>query len=288
MKTTILLSVLAFLVILTACTPASTSMPTSTSTPTQTQTTSTTMVTTNLQPIEVVSAIQPLEMPNPGGPPVEITLKNISAEPVISLNVTLQHIQGIRGNQDFDFVFNVAPSQPLLPDQTISAKLYLIAAGFSENTLYPLAISGSLKDGNTFAYTKPVRIKPQPVTDQQPIELVSALGPVPPFIPGNPPYSHEGWSAEITLKNVGDEPVVALSVTLLTQSERVIYSSDIRFGVTPSNPLSPGDTISSKGTMFTTSGDVSYTLDIYGTLQSGAAFHTNKPIQITGLKDNNP
>ncbi len=63
----------------------------------------------NQEPIEIVSVVGPLGPINPGGPGVKITLKNVGLEPVISLTATLDV------SESYDFVFDVAPSNPLQP-----------------------------------------------------------------------------------------------------------------------------------------------------------------------------
>jgi hypothetical protein len=107
----------------------------------------------NQQPIEIISVQMPPQLPNPGGPRVEITLKNVSVEPVTSLTATLEQT-----NRDFDFNFNVTPSNPLPPDKSISATLLLIGGGVSENHSYPLTIKGAFQSGDTFVYTEQVQI----------------------------------------------------------------------------------------------------------------------------------
>ena len=77
-------------------------------------------VSDNNQPIEVESAIGPLEPINPGGPIVEITLKNVSDEPVVSLTATLEQFRL------FEFIFDVTTSNPLLPGDSISSRKTLI------------------------------------------------------------------------------------------------------------------------------------------------------------------
>lgn len=136
-----LVSVLILAISLAACA----STPTTTPTPTP----------TNEIPIEVVSVSGPLQPINPGGPIVEMTLKNVSPEPVVSLNATLE--LGIP-NRTFIFEFNVTSANPLLPDKSTSTRLNLIGGGFSDNISYPLTINGILKSGVTFAYNKEVRI----------------------------------------------------------------------------------------------------------------------------------
>ena len=109
-------------------------------------------IPTNKQPVDVLSVIGPLSPINPGGPIVEITLKNVSSDPVTSLSATLQL------NRAFNFNFDVTSSNPLLPDKSISARLTLITGGFSDNISYSLAINGTLQDGEIFSYTKQVQI----------------------------------------------------------------------------------------------------------------------------------
>jgi hypothetical protein len=119
---------------------------------TLTSTQNTTPTSTNQQPIDVVSVSGPLPPINPGGPIVEITLKNISSEPVISLTATIEL------GRSFNFNFDVNSSNPLLPSKNISSRLTLIGGGFSDNISYPLMISGISEDGVAFAYTRQVQI----------------------------------------------------------------------------------------------------------------------------------
>ncbi len=228
----------------------------------------------NEQPIEVISVMAPYELPNPGGPPLQITLRNVSAEPVTSLNVTF--VSG----REFDFDFHVTSVSTLMPGETVTSRRYLIGDGYGGDVFHSLKINGTLKNGEPFSYTKQVQVTVQPWTDEEPIEIVSVVGPVPPFNPGNS-YTHEGWTAEITLKNVSDEPVISLSAMLLTKATGIIYSSDFASDTTSSNPLLPGKTINSKGILYSTSGDVSYSLYITGNLENGTAFGYTKPVQLT-------
>jgi hypothetical protein len=110
----------------------------------------------NSQPIEVISLSGPLTPINPGGPIVEIVLKNVGNESVTSLAATL--VVG----RSFNFTFDVYGSNPLLSGNTISQKLTMIGGGFSESQDYPLTISGSLQSGAIFSYVKQVQIT-QPV-----------------------------------------------------------------------------------------------------------------------------
>lgn len=109
----------------------------------------------------------PLQPINPGGPIVEITLKNVAVEPVVYLAASLEL------NRSFNFDFDVTPSNPLLPDKTISSKLTLIGGGFSDNVSYPLIIEGSLESGTEYSYTKQVQIESPLVQNPDPWPGVS-------------------------------------------------------------------------------------------------------------------
>ena len=110
----------------------------------------------NQEPIEIVSVLSPVGPVTPAGPGVEITLKNVGVEPVISLTATLE------GELDtsFDFTFDVTPSHPLQPDRSTSATRTLIpGGGFRSNVSYPLTINATLQNGAQFVYTKLVQIE---------------------------------------------------------------------------------------------------------------------------------
>ena len=124
--------------------------------------------TTSQQPIEVVSVLGPSPPFNPGGPVVEITLKNVSSVPVVSLQASLGITRAGPSNTPFTFKFDVTPSNPLLPDKTISTTLTLINGGFSDNVSYPLAIAGNLQSGTEFSYTRQVQIESPSVQNPDP------------------------------------------------------------------------------------------------------------------------
>jgi hypothetical protein len=105
------------------------------------------------QPLEIVSVEGPLGPINPGGPVVGITIKNVSEENIVSLNATLEL------SMEFSFEFEVSDENPLLPGDTIYAKRILINGGFSDDTSYPLEISGEFQDGPAFSYTEQVMIE---------------------------------------------------------------------------------------------------------------------------------
>ena len=144
-KLMLMIICLSILSAMIGCSATSTLTPTPTPTPTL----------PNQQPIEIISVSGPLQPINPGGPIIEITLKDVSADPVVSLTANLEL------SRSFVFNFDVTSSNPLLPDKTISAKLTLIGGGFSDSLSYPLTINGKMQNGATFVYTKQIMIKPQ-------------------------------------------------------------------------------------------------------------------------------
>jgi hypothetical protein len=109
---------------------------------------------------------------------------------------------------------------------------------------------------------------------QEPIEIVSILGPVPPITPGGP-------AVKITLKNVGVEPVISLTATLEVETA-FGTSQDFAFDVTPSDPLQSDQSTSATrcliGGGFSNSD--SYPLTINATLQNGTNFVYTKLVQI--------
>jgi hypothetical protein len=110
----------------------------------------------NRQPIEITSVLGPIGPVNWGGPIVEITLKNVAVEPVISLTATLEVSTVL--STSVDFTFNVTTANPLQPNRSTSATLCLIGGGFADNVSYPLKIHATLQNGAKFVYTKLVQI----------------------------------------------------------------------------------------------------------------------------------
>ncbi len=146
-------AVLALMMVLAGCSSPSTSTP---STPPPTSTPSGTP--TDQKPMEVVSLSGPVPPINPGGPTVELVLKNVSAEAVVSLSVTLEI------NRPFNLAFDVSLPVPVMAGKTITSRQNLIGGGFSDTVSYPLKISGVLRDGSTFNYVLQVQIKHYPPT----------------------------------------------------------------------------------------------------------------------------
>jgi hypothetical protein len=150
-RTAVLVIIAAVLVIVTlsGCSPSSNPTPTPSPFPTVT-------LPPGQEPVAIVSVTGPIKPINPGGPTVEITLKNLSVEPVISLEATLD-ISSAPARR-FVFTFDVTPSHPLTPENSISARQTLIGGGFSDTTLYPVTINGTLENNTAFLYTKTVLI----------------------------------------------------------------------------------------------------------------------------------
>ncbi len=146
-----LISLVGLLIVLAGCTPGL-PVQNKTTSPTTVMTTTTAPATTNQQPVEIVSVLGPLPPINPGGPIVEITVKNVSNEPIASLSA------GVQLGRTFTFVFNNTASNPLLPGQSTSAQMTLIGGGFNTDTLYSFIINGTRQNGAAFSYTKQARI----------------------------------------------------------------------------------------------------------------------------------
>lgn len=108
-------------------------------------------------------------------------------------------------------------------------------------------------------------------SNNEPVEIVSAIGPVPPINPGGP-------VVEITAKNVSSESVVSLSIFLELSNPR-----KIDFDFTSSKPLLPNQSASTKlfviGPEGFTSGDT-YSWRLEGTLQDGTTFDYTKQVRI--------
>ena len=119
-----------------------------------TSTVTSSTVTQNQQPIEIVSVLGPLQPFNPGGPTVEITLKNVSVEPVVSLTAVFPN----PGFSDLDVDFAATSANPLLPGASISDTTTLIGPGFSNSSSYPMTIEGTLQNGITFSYAQQIEI----------------------------------------------------------------------------------------------------------------------------------
>lgn len=202
----------------TSTTPLASPAITTTATPVPATSIQTPAQTTTQRPIEVISVSGPLPPINPGGPIVEITLKNVSIEPVTSLSAIIEL------GRTFTFNFDVSSDKLLLPDNSISTKLTLIGGGFSDNTLYPLKINGILQSNATFAYTVQIQIA-------APTVLTSiSINPS----PGAFLVNSGNISSEVVLKDVqvykgaSDKRYSGLKLTVNTGDPVLVVSGSIQ------------------------------------------------------------
>jgi len=110
------------------------------------------VTTGEMEPISVVSVSGPMSPINPGGPNVEIVLKNASGAPVASLTASLNL------GRSYEYIFPVSPSQPLVPGGTTSLTKSLIGAGISSEKVYTLSISGTYTSRGSFNFTTQAKI----------------------------------------------------------------------------------------------------------------------------------
>jgi hypothetical protein len=137
----------------TTTTIINTTIDTNTTTATVTETETITSTLVDRQPIEIVSVEGPIGPINPGGPVVGITLKNISNNNIVSINVVLEL------ERSFSFEFEVSDENPLLPGSTIYSERILIGGGFSVSVSYTLEIRGTFQNGTIFVYSEQVTIE---------------------------------------------------------------------------------------------------------------------------------
>jgi hypothetical protein len=123
-------------------------------------TTSTTLLATstgtpNQGPVAVVS-VSAVGPPNPGGPRIEIVLKNTGIEPVVFINAVLK----LEGEKTFVYNFpDVSAARPLQPDEVASQTLNLVGpTGYSDEIFYPLMINVTFLSGETFSYIKHIKV----------------------------------------------------------------------------------------------------------------------------------
>jgi hypothetical protein len=107
------------------------------------------------EPVVIVSVTSSIPVydgtTSPGGPVGVITLKNVGEEPIIYLNVALNPEDYPAGM----ILYDVTPSQPLLPGKTTEARFTFGPTNYS-GKLYPLKINGTLQSLVGFEYTKQV------------------------------------------------------------------------------------------------------------------------------------
>jgi hypothetical protein len=165
MKRTAVFIIFAFVLfvwLISGCSRASSPTLTTTAPPPETWTSPAVTPTATLlpgqEPVEIISVTHPTFATNPpGGPTVEIILKNVSDEPVIfleaSLDLNISHPQN-----PYIFTFDVTLTKPLRSGESISARSTLFGGGFGDNIPYSLTINGTLQGNVAFAYAKEVLI----------------------------------------------------------------------------------------------------------------------------------
>jgi hypothetical protein len=114
--------------------------------------TSPTPTITDQQPIDIISVEGPLPPINPGGPIIELTVMNVSNEPIISLSIV------VNLGRDFTFNFDIGSVNPLLPAQNSSVRMTLIGGGFANDISYSFIIGGELQSGSSFSYLRQAKI----------------------------------------------------------------------------------------------------------------------------------
>ncbi len=113
------------------------------------------------EPIQVVSVTGPIRPYNPGGPTIEIVIKNVSSTSVTQLNgqLAIEHPQ----SPSYPIRWDRFVVQPLQPDQTYTLDYTLIGpSAFANDVPFSLTLSGTLRDNRTFSYTVQVAIARPP------------------------------------------------------------------------------------------------------------------------------
>ena len=114
--------------------------------------------------IDIISISGTGSLPNPGGPEIQLTLKNVGTKPVTNLKATLV----LNNNYTLDFK-DVTESNPLESNQSTSDTQILIGAGFGTELAYPLIVVG-MANNEPFSYTLNV---PIPYTNEHEITNIT-------------------------------------------------------------------------------------------------------------------
>ena len=112
-------------------------------------------------------------------------------------------------------------------------------------------------------------------SSQQPVQVVSMIGPIPPYNPGGPVIS-------VTLKNVGRTLIISLNATLKLPSAEPLVRYSFNFNVSSLNPLLQGQSVPSTLTAIGAGIDANsaYPLTTSGTLAFGLAFNFTQLVNI--------
>ena len=115
---------------------------------------------------------------------------------------------------------------------------------------------------------------PQNQLQQNPVLVITVIGPV-------PPYNQGGPVVRVTLENVAQTSVISLNATVKLPSAEPSVTYTFTFGVNSSNPLLPGQSAESTRTLIGASfGDSPYPLVISGLLSSGLVFNYTQLVMI--------
>jgi len=99
-------------------------------------------------PVEVLSVSARSDSEPKDDPTIEINLKNVSPDPIVSLNAVLIEF----ALTDYDFAFAVTAGNPLLPGRNVIAIGDLPQGQFGDGIAYSLKISGTFRNGKTFTF----------------------------------------------------------------------------------------------------------------------------------------
>ncbi len=112
--------------------------------------------------------------------------------------------------------------------------------------------------------------------DQEPVEVVSVTGPMPPFNPGGP-------TVEIVLENISAEPIVYLTATLSIDGSLPSGQFTFSFGVGPASPLVPGEDVIGRATLIGggISSDALYPLAVSGSFQDNEPFSYTTEVKVS-------
>ncbi len=104
----------------------------------------------NIQALAVISVLDMTPALSLSGPVIEITLRSISSESIISSTAVLSEPNTYM--RDFRYDFGISASSPLAPDQIMSANRPLIGGSWGTGVPCYLTISGTLQNGTVFYF----------------------------------------------------------------------------------------------------------------------------------------
>jgi hypothetical protein len=110
---------------------------------------------------------------------------------------------------------------------------------------------------------------------QDPVQVISVIGPIPPYNPGGPVIS-------VTLENVAEIPIISLTATLKLPSAEPLVPYSFSFSVDSSNPLLQGQSVESTLTAIGAGSEsnATYPLVISGMFSNGLVFNFTQQVMI--------